>query len=75
MELDIEKTEAPEEIEAWSWMSVAEEADVPLNGSKDMRLAVSASELVYMSSSGAKWEKGIGKWGRERWTWVFIKGE
>jgi len=54
MELDIEKTEAPEEIEAWLWMSVAEEADVPLNGSKDMRLAVSASELWYMSSSRAK---------------------
>ena len=32
-------------------MSVAEEADVPLNGSKDITLAVSMSELEHMSTS------------------------
>lgn len=32
-------------------MSVAEEADVPLNGSKDITLAVSTSELEPMSTS------------------------
>lgn len=32
-------------------MSVAEEADVPLNGSKDITLTVSISELEHMSAS------------------------
>ena len=32
-------------------MSVAEEADIPLNGSKDITLAVSTSELEHMSTS------------------------
>jgi len=34
-------------------MSVAEETDVPLNGSKDITLAVSASELQHMSASAS----------------------
>jgi len=40
-------------------MSVAEEADVPLNGSKDITLAVSTSELGHMSTSGVMCDQDI----------------
>ena len=46
-------------------MSVAEEADVPLNGSKDITLAVSVSELEHMSSSSEViCDQDIVGWGR-----------
>lgn len=44
-------------------MSVAEETDGQLNGSKDITLAVSTSELEYMSTSGAIWDQDIAGWG------------
>jgi len=40
-------------------MSVAEEADVPLNGSKDITLSVSMSELEHMSTSGVICDQDI----------------
>ena len=63
MELDIENTEAPEDIEAWSCMSVAEETDALLNGSKDIMLSVSMSEFEHMSISEAKSAQDIVGWG------------
>lgn len=63
MELDIEKTEAPEEIEVLSCMSVAEEAEGQPNGSKDITLAVSMSELEHMSTSGVICDQDIAGWG------------
>ena len=64
MELDIEKTEAPEDIEAWSCMSVAEEMDPSPNGSKETTLAVSMSELEHISTSGMISARDIAKWER-----------
>ena len=71
--------EAPEDIEAWSSMSVAEEVDVPLNGSKDITLAVSASEPKHMSTLEVICDQDIGGWGggevgEMSSSWVFFKG-
>jgi len=47
-------------------MSVAEEADVPVNGSKDITLAVSMSELEHMSTSAVICDQdmvGLGRGG------------
>ena len=45
-------------------MSVAEEADMPLNGSKDITLAVSISELEHMSTSEVMCDQDIARGGR-----------
>ena len=47
-------------------MSVAEEADVQLNGSKDISLAVSMSELELMSTSVVMCDQDMGGLGRCR---------
>jgi hypothetical protein len=53
---------------------------VPLNGSKDITLAASESELKCMSTSAAICDQDIGglEWGETgemRSSWVFLKGE
>lgn len=62
-ELDMEKTEAPEEIEAWSWMSVAEEMETSPNDSSETTLAVSTSEPEPMSTSEMICGQDIGRLG------------
>jgi hypothetical protein len=58
----MEKTDAPEDMEAWSWMSVADESDSSPNGSKETMLAVSMSELERMSTSDMISAQDIVRW-------------
>lgn len=60
----MEKTEAPEDIETWSWVSVAEERETSPKDSKDTTLAVSMSEPEYMSTSEILFVQDIGRLGR-----------
>lgn len=60
----MEKTEAPEEIEAWSWTSVAEDRETSPKDSKETTLAVSMSEPEPMSTSEMISVQDIARLGR-----------